>query len=219
MPRPLSVFRITGAVPETLVERTGERALEQKGDEVPSRAPHGLNDFGDRDRLGPDQRDGGAQLARGDGRDPVGHPLLEADHAAGNVPAEIQLVVTPRQQRLAPLVADEQIDVDHRREPGEQLEDVLRQPAAGVADGRLDRGDVILEAHRHFVSSPDSRQIATASVGSKSARRVRATSSEYPAATTMTASTGSVRSAEGGTIGRCVAGVNLPCLNGAESTT
>src|SRR5262245_65041771 len=105
MPGPFTVVRRAAAVAERLVEGAGQRALEQERDEMTARVALERDDLVDRAGFGL-HRHGRAELEPGDLGNPLRHPFLEPDDAPRNVPAEIQSVVPPGEQRLAAIVLD-----------------------------------------------------------------------------------------------------------------
>src|SRR4051812_47327083 len=64
--------------------------------------------------------------------------FLVANDSAWNVPTgAVELIVAPREQRPMPIVLDEKIDVQERRDPADEQEDVRRQALVRVTDRRF----------------------------------------------------------------------------------
>ena len=63
----------------------------------------------------PVEFDARTQLPLGNDRDALGSRFLESNDAAGNVPSgPIKRVASPREQRSAVVIADQQVDIDER---------------------------------------------------------------------------------------------------------
>src|SRR5262249_41091720 len=147
-PPPLAGRWRTGPSAAALVERRFESAAVQKRNRMAAAALCGVDQLGDEYRRWFARDDGAEFLARAR-VDAIDGKLLEPDDAARHVPSRtVILIVSPREERPSPIVADEQIDADERRQPAEKQENVLREAAPRIARRRLEGLNVRSDAHR-----------------------------------------------------------------------
>src|SRR3954453_8517019 len=74
-----------------------------------------------------------SEFAESSGADSVFSAFLIPDDATGNMPARpVGVILPPGEQGAAPIVLDQQVDIDQRREAAEEEKKLLGQPVAGL---------------------------------------------------------------------------------------
>ena len=107
------------------------------------------------------------EFPAGGGADAVRGCLLVSNDASGNVPAcSVGLILPPREESPVAIVLDQKIHIDQRREATKEEEELLRQPASGLAHPGVQRRKGLLVNvfdHSGYDDTRSSRQPGGAS--------------------------------------------------------
>ena len=141
MPIPLIRLRPSGLETQRFVERRDQRTLKEKRNEVTAclsrRANHLVNGQGRRFK-----RYLCTKFCLCYGLDPFSNCFLVSNDAARDMPSPFVIpIITPSQQRLVPLILNEQVHVNHGRDPAD------KQKGRGrPLDGSLIKDSIVLTA-------------------------------------------------------------------------